>query len=156
MNEQNELMTIDGLEKLKRQLDDLESKLKSLRANKAEVIGVDGDMYHDNPLLYDMESQERVLMRRIVELRAKIAKAQIIEPAVKSDTVSVGSVVKVKFADCSIQTFHILGEADSDTRTGIISYKTPLAKALIGHKVGDNASFTVNNSCETVSILSID
>jgi transcription elongation GreA/GreB family factor len=150
-----EYMTAEGLERLEAQLLALQEQLKSLRAYKGEEAIHAGDTWHDNPVLYQTEAQERTLMRSIAETEVKIRNAVIIAAPQQASSVAMGCKVKVRFPDGSVETFRILGEADSAPRAGVISYKSPLGRALMNKAVGEEVAYQVGGSIEQVEILSI-
>jgi transcription elongation GreA/GreB family factor len=72
------------------------------------------------------------------------ASAQLTEPAADEDKVQFGRTVEVEREDGRRQTFRIVGEDEADPAKGSVSYVSPLARALVGKRVGDVA--TVNGS----------
>ena len=71
--------------------------------------------------------------------------------------VSIGTTVTVRDTTSKhSETYHILGAWDSDLEKGIISYKTAVAQALIGHKIGTSVSLASETGERPVEILSID
>jgi transcription elongation factor GreA len=77
---------------------------------------------------------------RIIELEAKLANAQIIDPALLDDDgrVVFGSTVELMdTAGKEAVTYQIVGEDEADIKDGKISYSSPIAKALIGKSEGD-------------------
>lgn len=77
------------------------------------------------------------------ELQEKIARAQIIDGTkVVKDKIAFGSRVKVKDLDFGdVDDYQIVGEGESEPRSGKIGLGTPLADALVGHKVGDTVEY---------------
>ena len=150
-----EFMTTDGLVNLKEQLVDLERQLAVLRHHKGTEAIHAGDMWHDNPTFREVESQERALMRSLIEMKKRIENAQIIELPKSVTAVAVGCEVELKFSDGAIERYKILGHADSDPAAGVLSYKSPLGAALIGKPAGASVTYTVGGQPERVRILSI-
>jgi transcription elongation GreA/GreB family factor len=150
-----EYMTTDGLGKLKEQLADLEKQLADLRHHKGTEAIHAGDMWHDNPTFREVESQERALMRQMMDVKKRIENAQIIELPKAVTAVSVGCEVEVKFSDGAVERFKILGHADSDPAAGVLSYKSPLGAALIGKPAGASVTYNVGGLSERVKILSV-
>src|SRR5262245_59322398 len=68
---------------------------------------------------------------------ARRASAQLRLPAPDSDAVQFGSAVRIIRDDGREQTFRIVGEDEADPAKGSISYVSPLARALLGKRVGD-------------------
>jgi transcription elongation GreA/GreB family factor len=150
-----EYMTAEGLARLEEQLQTLQEQLKSLRTYKGEEAIHAGDTWHDNPVLYQTEAQERTLMRSIAETEAKIRNAVIITAPPQVSHVAMGCKVEIRFSDGSVEAYRILGEADSAPRAGVISYKSPLGQALMNKAVGERVSFQAGGSMEQVEIISI-
>jgi transcription elongation factor GreA len=77
---------------------------------------------------------------RILELEAKLANAQIIDPKLldDDDRVVFGSTVELLDTDSQeTVTYQIVGEDEADIKVGKISYSSPIAKGLIGKSAGD-------------------
>jgi transcription elongation GreA/GreB family factor len=68
---------------------------------------------------------------------ARRASAQVVPVAPDRDTVQFGNAVTVVRDDGRRQTFRIVGEDEADPAKGSISHVSPLAKALLGQRVGD-------------------
>jgi transcription elongation GreA/GreB family factor len=68
---------------------------------------------------------------------ARRASADLRPPAPDRDTVQFGSEVTFVRDDGRRQTFRVVGEDEADPRNGSISYVSPLARALLGRRVGD-------------------
>ena len=77
---------------------------------------------------------------RIIELEAKLANAQVIDPALLDDDgrVVFGSTVELlDTAEKETVTYQVVGEDEANIKLGKISYSSPIAKALIGKSEGD-------------------
>lgn len=68
---------------------------------------------------------------------ARRATAQLVPPATDRDLVQFGNHVTIARDDGRRQTFQIVGEDEADPKNGSISYVAPLARALLGKRVGD-------------------
>ena len=78
---------------------------------------------------------------RILELEAKLANAQVIDPALLEDDGRVVFGTRVELLDVASgeasTTYQIVGEDEADIKLGKISYSSPMSKALIGKFAGD-------------------
>src|SRR5205814_2733521 len=77
---------------------------------------------------------------RIIELEAKLANAQVIDPALLDDDGRVVFGSTVELLDTAAKesvTYQVVGEDEADIKLGKISYSSPIAKALIGKSEGD-------------------
>ena len=89
---------------------------------------------------------QKLLMRRKGELETMLVRARGTDfTNAKSDLVSIGTRVKAtEMASQHQESFTILGAWDSDPEKGVISYLSPVAQALLNHKVGDQVEFEVH------------
>ena len=69
--------------------------------------------------------------------KARRATAQLRVPTSDADVVQFGHAVAIEREDGRRQTFRIVGEDEADPAQGSISYVSPLARALIGKRIGD-------------------
>lgn len=152
---EKEYMTAEGLARLQARLSDLEIQLRDLRMYKGEEAIHAGDAWHDNPIFYQAEAQERILMRAIAETAARIRNAELINVVSMPRQVTLGSEVQLRFSDGAVETYRILGEADSNPTLGILSYKSPLGQALLNRHPGERVVFRVNDAVEEVVILAV-
>ena len=77
---------------------------------------------------------------RIIELEAKLANAQVIDPALLDDDGRVVFASTVELLDIGSKetvSYQVVGEDEADIKLGKISYSSPIAKALIGKSEGD-------------------
>ncbi|HEY0222937.1 MAG TPA: transcription elongation factor GreA [Pseudolabrys sp.] len=79
------------------------------------------------------------------------AGAQLFSPATATGEVQFGSRVTIKRDDGRKQTWHIVGEDEADPAKGSVSYLAPVARALIGKRIGDVVE-AGNGEAEIVAI----
>ena len=122
-------------------LQKLEAELLYLRTEKRREIAnflqeTLGDV-EDNEYLIAVEEQAFV-EGRISQLEDLLTNVKIIEPGQKSmGVVELGSTVVIREGDIDAETFTIVGAAEADPQAGLISNESPLGKALMGSKVGN-------------------
>jgi len=90
---------------------------------------------------YDAAKERQGMIEgRIAEIQGKIAGADVINPSeIKSDRIVFGAHVTVTDEETEEQfTYQIVGVDEADVKQGMISILSPLARALIGKKVGDS------------------
>lgn len=83
---------------------------------------------------------------------ARHASAEVVPPPESTDDVRFGLVVTVERDDGRNQRFRIVGQDEADPAKGSISYAAPLARALIGKRVGDVARIGAGE----VEVIAID
>ncbi|MCL4140711.1 UNVERIFIED_CONTAM: hypothetical protein GTU68_009094, partial [Idotea baltica] len=131
-----------GHKKLQDELQELKSQRPDI-ANEIEKARANGDLSENAD--YDAAKDKSGMVEaKIRDLEGKIAEANIIDPLkLKStDKVVFGLTVEFEDMDSGItKTFTIVGSEESNLEKGLISYETPLARAMIGKSEGDD--FTV-------------
>lgn len=151
-----EKMTKEGYELIKNKIEDLEKKLAELRLFKGQEAVFAGDSWHDNPTLYRVEAEERVLMNQIAELTLKFQNAEIVEVLDQFSMGALGSKVKIRDSYGLVDTYRIVSDTESNPREGKISNKSPLGNALLGKVVGDLVTYMLpGGEEETVEVLEI-
>lgn len=129
-------LTREGLEQLKKELERLKTTERKALAKRLEEAISFGDL-SENAAYHEAKDAQGFLEGRIAELEETVQNAVVVsDNKRKKDTVQVGCQVEVnsKFGK---QKFQIVGEEESNPMQGKISYKSPIGKALLGHKKGD-------------------
>ncbi len=144
-------------EKLKELQDKLEHLLKIGRPQAAADVqrfGQFGD-FSENAEYQIAKGKLRGINRRIDELKDMIAHAIIIEPNQNNYSVNIGHTI-VAEVNGKQQIFQILGSAETNPISGVISHNSPIGKALMGHKVGDIVEVKLPNKTVLYKIISIE
>ncbi|RME66258.1 MAG: transcription elongation factor GreA [Nitrospirae bacterium] len=130
--------TKEGLEKLKNELDHL-LKVERPKVIKAiEEARAHGDL-SENAEYEAAKERQAFIETRIRELQDKIARADVIDTS-RLDTSKVvfGATVRLFDAlDGSEKVFKLVGPEEADVDNGRISVTSPVGRALIGKRVGD-------------------
>ena len=102
-----------------------------------------------------IESDRTAMARATRDLRywsARRASAQLVEPGQDDGAVRFGGSVTIERDDGRTQTWRIVGEDEADPAKGSVSHISPLARALLGKRVGDEA--VVNG--QPVAVTAVD
>ena len=93
---------------------------------------------------------------RIIELEAKLANAQIIDPKLLDDDgrVVFGSTVEL-MTEKETVTYQIVGEDEADLKANKISYSSPIAKGIIGKYSGDVAEIRTPGGLKEYEIVDV-
>lgn len=128
-------ITPKGLERLENELTHLRTeRRREIASYLQETIG-DAE---DNEYLIAQEEQAFV-EGRIQQLEELLANVRVIEPDQKnSGIVDLGSTVVLREGDSDAETYTIVGAAEAYPEMGLISNESPLGKALLGSKIGDD------------------
>jgi transcription elongation factor GreA len=125
---------------------DLEAQLEQLRTvdrpNLIERIGdvKSGGDWMENTEQILFEDELAFLDRRIQDLEDMLADAELIKPDHDYNTVNIGDTVVIQDADGELETYTIVGVAEADPTAGLISNESPMGRALLKHKVGEEVS----------------
>ncbi len=148
-------MTQEGLDKLKKDLADALAQRPVISAAIAEAREK-GDLSENAE--YDAARDAQALLElKIANLKNMVANAKVIdESQVNTDTVQM--LTRVKFqnvANKMTMEYTIVGETEADFAHGKLAATTPIAKALMGHKVGEIVDAQVPQGIIKFKILDI-
>lgn len=148
-------MTQEGLDKLKKDLADALAKRPVISAAIAEAREK-GDLSENAE--YDAARDAQALLEiKIAKLKDMVANAKVIdESQVNTDTVQM--LTRVKFqnlANKMTMEYTIVGETEADFTHGKLAATTPIAKALMGHRVGEIVDAKVPQGILKLKILAI-
>lgn len=132
------LVSWESLERRKNEYAELVQKQIPANSKEIAIARSYGDLRENHEYKAAKEMQ-KILMRRKSELESQLVRARGTDFAnAKTDVVSIGTIVNVTDLQHNhAEKFTILGAWDSDPDKGIISYLTPVAQSLIGHKPGE-------------------
>lgn len=125
---------------------DLEAELEQLRTVERpaliERLGEvkSGSDWMENTEQILFEDELGFLDRRIQDLEDMLADAELIKPDHDYNTVNIGDTVVIQDADGELETYTIVGVAEADPTAGLISNESPMGRALLKHKVGEEVS----------------
>ena len=148
-------MTKEGLEAAKKQLDYLTRVKRAEIVERIQEARSHGDLSENAE--YDAARNEQAANEgEISELEYKIRNAEIIEENDDKSLVHIGSVVTVYDADIEEETVYtIMGTTEADAMRGIVSNESPVGKALIGCKVGDQVEVETQAGMIQYKVLEI-
>ena len=136
MSNQDVYLTAEGLKKLEEELEHLRTIRRKEVAERLREAMEGGDLI-DNAEYEAAKNEQAFIEGRILENEHKLAQARIIEPGESTGIVDIGNTVVVKQDGKKRETFTIVGAAEADPKSGLISNESPLGQALLGHQVGD-------------------
>lgn len=149
----NLVITKDGLEKLKTELDDLKTRGRREVIERIRTAKDFGDL-SENAEYEDAKNQQSFIEGRIQELSEMIKQAKVVSDQRDTTKVSVGDRVDV---DCNGEksTYTIVGSTESNPMEGKISADSPIAKSLMDKKTGDAVEISVPDGVLKCKILKI-
>lgn len=149
-------MTRSGYDNLEEELRRLKTVERPKIVKEIEIARAHGDISENAEFHAAKERQSHIEGRvRIVE--DKLARAQVIDPSGQnSDEVRFGSTVVLSDEETGEEvSYTILGEDESDVSSGRISVTSPVARALLGKRVGDSVVVRVPKGTRELEVLEI-
>ncbi|UOF02740.1 transcription elongation factor GreB [Bdellovibrio reynosensis] len=156
MDNNKNYITPEGLTKLK---DEYHQLMHVERPKVVEVVAwaaSNGDRSENADYQYG-KRRLREIDRRVHFLTKRIEDAEVVDPKLmKGGTVLFSATVTVSDEDGEEQVYQIVGEDELDPKRGKISWKSPVAKALLGKKVGEEVRIVKPAGEEFVTIENIE
>lgn len=139
-------VTKEGLDKMKRELEQLETVERPKVTQQIAEARDKGDLSENAE--YDAAKEAQGLLEmRISKLQDAIATSKVIDES-QLDTSKVAILTTVRLKNNGTkqeQTFTLVPDNESDLKAGKISVSTPIAKGLLGKAVGETADITLPN-----------
>lgn len=159
MGDQPTYVTREGLKKLEEELEYLRTVKRAEIAQRLHEAMEEGDI-DENAEYDDAKNQQAFVEGRILMLETMIRNAVIIDESAgkkQRSEVTLGSVVTVKQIgdNGNTEKYSLVGSAEADPRQGRISNESPLGKALLGKRVGDEVTINAPAGKLTFKIISI-
>ncbi len=149
-------LTAEGAERLRNELSYLKGPARDQLAQRLRAAIQQGDLSENADYISAKEDQA-FLEGRIIELTQILSNVQIIdEMKQRKGVVDIGSHVTIQEEDFDPETYHIVGTKEADPTNERISHKSPIGKALLGHKVGDTVAAETPNGTLRFKILKIE
>jgi transcription elongation factor GreB len=135
---QTNYVTNRGLSLLRAELNELERQRGPIESGDEEVQRVPA------------------LLARIAELASRIGSAVVVDPRAQPlDEVRFGASVTVRGEAGTTRRYQIVGVDEADAREGRVAFVSPLARALLGRRVGESTSVQTPRGDEDLEIVAI-
>lgn len=155
MNEDKKVyLTQEGIDELKKELDELKNVKRPeviIALKEARALG---DLSENAE--YDAARTEQALVEgKITELEAMLENAVVIKER-NTEVVDIGVSVKIKYVDDDeTEVYTICGSKEVDPFNNKISNESPIAQAIMNHRVGDIVTVSSPNGKYDVEIMEI-
>jgi transcription elongation factor GreA len=154
MTETNYL-TAEGAERLKKELEQLKGPAREQLSARLRSAIEEGDL-SENADYISAKEEQGFLEGRIQELEQLLKTAVIIdEEQAGTEEVSIGNYVTIQERGFSPTTYHVVGPKEADPGNGKISHLSPIGKALLGHKKGEEIDVEIPDGELHIKILKI-
>ena len=150
-------MTQRGADALREELRHRKSELRPKIIASVEEARAHGDL-KENAEYHAAREQHGFNEGRIAEIEAKLSNAQVVDITTlpKSGKVMFGTTVELADADTGEELkYQIVGEDEADSKKGMISVNSPLARAMIGKSEGDVAQVTTPKGLRELEIVKV-
>lgn len=133
-------LTPEGFEKIKNELDELKNKKRPNVVERLSLARMQGDLSENNE--YASAKEELAFIDgRIEELEDVLQKVCVVDEKNKKwECVGLGCRVTVQ-SNKTETIYHIVGEWEADPGQKKVSHSSPLGRALLGKKVGEEVEF---------------
>jgi transcription elongation factor GreB len=156
MSEKKNYITPAGFEKIRAEYTGL---LNVERPKVVEVVtwaASNGDRSENADYQYG-KRRLREIDRRLFFLKNRLEDAEVIDPAkLKSEKIVFGATVTLENEDGEAVTYQIVGEDEIDIKNKKISWKSPIAKAMVGKKLDDEIKVQKPSGEEIMLITAVD
>jgi len=138
------ILTREGYEKLKAEIDYLQTEKRREIAERIRIAREFGDIA-ENAEYDDAKNEQAMLEHRIATLEERLIEAHVVaEDEITTDVVSIGSTVRLKDVEGkSTVEYHIVGSAEANPEERKLSNESPVGRAIMGRKKGETVEVTV-------------
>ncbi len=149
-------LTREGFDKLQEELEYLRTVKRREVAERLHEAMEGGELIEDAE--YEAAKNEQAFVEgRIHELETILANARVIDPSLsRSEIVQVGAKVTIQEGSNEPESYIIVGPAEANPRLGRISNESPLGRALMDHRPGDEVRVDAPAGSFTVKILKVE
>jgi transcription elongation factor GreA len=158
MSEATNLITPAGLESMRAELEALEGEGRREIAERIKTAREWGDL-KENSEYHDAKNDQAHLETKIARLREKISSAVIVEEREgpgADGAVGFGSTVAVRDQNGVERSWTIVSSHDAAPAEGRLSAESPVARALVGRRTGEQAAVVLPRGESVLTILSVD
>jgi transcription elongation factor GreA len=145
-------MTREGHTRLRDELERLKRIERPAITKAIAEARAHGDL-SENAEYHAAREKQSFTEARINELEGKLGAAEIIEPPTSGDRITFGSTVRMEDEKGKESRYQIVGSDETDPARGRISIMAPLARTLIGKKVGETVTVELPGGKKTFEIL---
>ena len=149
-------ITENGLAELKAEYEELTTVKRPENVQAIKEARALGDL-SENAEYDAARNEQAVIEARITELEKIFERVEVIhEDQISTDSVSIGTNVKLEFVDDGeTEVYSIVGTTEADPFENKISNESPIAKAILGKKVGDVVTVDTGSTNYDVKVIEI-
>lgn len=141
MIEKKTIITKEGYQRLANQLEELRTVKRPVALQNLQDVSNSAD-WRDSAQIIQMQNALGLIDAEIHRLATILEEGEIVEPCRDDTVVDIGETVVLQ-TDGEVETYTIVSPAESDPDRGYISYESPLGRALLKQRVGDEVAVKV-------------
>ena len=152
-----EPITVDGLQNLKKELEDLKNVQRPKVVEAIAEARSHGDL-KENAEYHAAKEQQALIESRVIAINDLIARANVIDiTKIENDgRVIFGSTVELKDLETNKKiTYKLVGQDEADIKKNLIFFKSPIGKALIGKDKGEMIIVNTQKEKKNFEILDV-
>ncbi len=158
VNMEKEPITLNGLENLKSELDDLKNVQRPKVVEAIAEARSHGDL-KENAEYHAAKEQQALIESRVIAINDLIARANVIDVTKieNNGKVIFGSTVKVKDLGSEQEiTYKLVGQDEADIKKNLIFFKSPIGKALVGKDKGEMITVITPSGEKNFEIMNVE
>lgn len=150
-------MTPAGRDRLKAELEHLKRVERPAISAAIEEARAHGDL-KENAEYHAAKEKQGLSEARIRTLETKLALAEIVDPLrLGGGRISFAATVTLLDLDTEEEmVYSIVGDEEADFKHGLLNYKSPIARGILGREEGDEVTIEVGNGTRSFEILEVD
>ena len=155
---EKEPITLNGLENLKSELDDLKNVQRPKVVEAIAEARSHGDL-KENAEYHAAKEQQALIESRVIAINDLIARANVIDVTKieNNGKVIFGSTVKVKDLGSEKEiTYKLVGQDEADIKKNLIFFKSPIGKALVGKDKGEMITVNTPSGEKNFEIINVE
>ncbi len=151
---QQTYLSQEGIENIKKELQELKTGKRQEIAKRLQEAKDLGDL-SENAEYFEAKEAQSFNENRILELEKLLKNAVVIESSNEENVVKVGSTIEAK-SNNGMETFIIVGSAEAKPQERKISNESPLGRAFLGRKAGDEVEIKTPGGIIKYKIIKIE
>tara|TARA_Y100000590_G_C15365510_1_gene880580 strand:- start:172 stop:639 length:468 start_codon:yes stop_codon:yes gene_type:complete len=155
MNTNKTYLTDAGIQKLTRELTELTTKQRPELAKRLRDAIKMGDLSENADYIAAKEDQA-FIEGRILELQEMLRSSVLISDQTSKQEVAIGSTVTISEDDGVEEQYTLVGPAEADPTTGMISHESPIGQAIIGKSIDDTVTVVTPGGKSTFKIIRLE
>ena len=153
-----EPITVNGLQNLKKELEDLKNVQRPKVVEAIAEARSHGDL-KENAEYHAAKEQQALIESRVIAINDLIARANVIDVTKieNNGKVIFGSTVKLQDLEANKEiTYKLVGQDEANIKNNLIFFKSPIGKALIGKEKGEMVSVDTPSGEKSFEILNVE